>query len=87
MFNAEIFNIVTGKCPEVDIEIENQPIRSLIATGSQVSTISESFFLTILYDITRWMKVTGANDLPIPYIGYIEVDIKTRIHTYLRWEC
>jgi hypothetical protein len=31
----------------------------------------------ILYDITRWMKVTGANDLPIPYIGYIEVDIKT----------
>ena len=47
MFNAEIFNIITGKCPEVDIEIENQPIKSLIATGSQVSTISECFFLTI----------------------------------------
>jgi hypothetical protein len=44
VFNAEIFNIITGKCPEVDIEIENQPIKSLIATGSQVSTISESFF-------------------------------------------
>jgi hypothetical protein len=82
VFNAEILNNITGKCPEVDIEIENQLIKSLIDTGSQVSTISESFFNNllkqrpILYDITRWMKVTGANDLSIPYIGYIEVDIK-----------
>lgn len=48
VFNAEIFNNITGKCPEVDIEIENQPIRSLIDTGSQVSTISESFSNNLL---------------------------------------
>ncbi|VDI56998.1 Hypothetical predicted protein [Mytilus galloprovincialis] len=80
-FSTEIFNNVTGKCPEIDILIENQPVRSLIDTGSQVSTISETFFNSllekkpVLYDITKWMKVTGANDLPIPYVGYIEVDI------------
>ncbi|CAG2250379.1 unnamed protein product [Mytilus edulis] len=80
-FSTEIFNNVTGKCSEIDILIENQPVRSLIDTGSQVSTISETFFNSllekkpVLYDITKWMKVTGANDLPIPYVGYIEVDI------------
>ena len=58
VFNAEIFNNITGKCPEVDIEIENQPIRSLIDTGSQVSTIRHSchgitapFLSTYLFSI------------------------------------
>ncbi|XP_062613870.1 uncharacterized protein LOC134275617 [Saccostrea cucullata] len=30
-----------------------------------------------LIDVTKWMKVSDANHLPIPYIGYIEVVIDT----------
>ena len=30
-----------------------------------------------MIDVTKWMKVSGANHLPIPYIGYIEVEIGT----------
>ena len=26
-------------------------------------------------DSTRWLKVKGANHLPIPYLGYVEVDV------------
>lgn len=53
--------------------VENQTVTALIDTGSQVSTVTETYFNTllekkpILHDITKWMKVTGANDLPIPY--------------------
>ena len=28
-----------------------------------------------LIDVTKWMKVSGAIHLPIPYIGYFEVKI------------
>ena len=28
-----------------------------------------------LVDVTKWMRVTGANELDIPYLGYIEVNI------------
>ena len=54
----------------------------MVDTGSQVSTITEKFFQDLLQgnptlvDVTRWMKVTGANDLDIPCIGYVEVDIE-----------
>lgn len=29
-----------------------------------------------LTDVTKWMKVTGANELDIPYIGYVEVQVE-----------
>ena len=60
---------------------KNHTVTALIDTGSQVSTVTETYFNTllekkpILHGITKWMKVTGANDLPIPYLGYIELDI------------
>ncbi|CAC5380158.1 unnamed protein product [Mytilus coruscus] len=72
---------VKDKSPETEIVVENQSVIALIDTGSQVSTVTETYFNTllqkkpILHDITKWMKVTGANDLPIPYLGYIELNI------------
>ena len=70
-------------CPEVDIEVGGVMARSLLDTGSQVSTISETFFQHQLLgkneDITstaNWLKLTAANSLPIPYIGYIELDVQ-----------
>ena len=67
----------------VTVNIEGKPISCLIDTGSQVSTITESYFRDLLksepklIDVTKWMRVSGANHLPIPYIGYIEVEIDT----------
>ncbi|CAG2185999.1 unnamed protein product [Mytilus edulis] len=78
---SNIFKNIASKSPETEIVVENQSVIALIDTGSQVSTVTETYFKTllqkkpILHDITRWMKVTGANDLPILYLGYIELNI------------
>lgn len=54
----------------------------LIDTGSMVSTITESCFLQHFEPLGReklqscqWLQLRAANGLPIPYIGYMEVDI------------
>jgi len=71
-----------GYCPTTTVLIEGKEVNCLIDTGSQVSTVTETLFRNLLdavpklRDITKWMKVTGANNLPIPYLGYIEVDIR-----------
>jgi len=70
-----------SKCPEVEVLIEGVPCYCLIDTGSEVTTVTESFFNQYLKectvrDTTRWLKINAANSLQIPYIGYIEVDMQ-----------
>ncbi len=77
----KVLKKTVAKCPELTINIEGTPINCLIDTGSEVTTVSESFFRNLLlarpqlHDITKWMRVTGANNLDIPYIGLIEVQL------------
>lgn len=61
------------------------PGKTLLDTGSQVSTISESFFCDHLLgeneDTTstmKWLKLTAANSLSISYIGYIELAVQAK---------
>ena len=75
-----ILKRAVGQCPEVNILIEGQSVRCLIDTGSQVTTVTESLFNSlsdcILFkDVTKWIKITGANQLDIPCIGYTELDL------------
>lgn len=72
-----------GTCPEVNICIDGEPAQCLLDTGSNVSTLTESFFREHLHgedqDIhctAKWLKITAANKLPLPYLGYVELDIK-----------
>lgn len=72
-----------GKCPEVDICIGGVPVRCLIDTGSNVSTLAESFFREHLHGedqdlhcTAKWLKITAANKLPLPYLGYVELEIE-----------
>lgn len=72
-----------GRCPEVDIHIASVPVRCLLDTGSKVSMLTESFFREHLhgedkdmYCTAKWLKITAANKLPLPYLGYVELDIR-----------
>ena len=53
----------------------------LIDSGSQISAISETCYNEMLncqpsvIDTTKWLKLTAANGLDIPYLGYIELNI------------
>lgn len=72
-----------GKCPVVNIEIAGIPLKCLIDSGSNVSALTESFFRKHphgeddnIHNTTKWLKITAANKLPLPYLGYVELDIQ-----------
>lgn len=55
----------------------------LIDTGSMVSTITESFFAANFepwgqdrLQSCHWLRLSAANGLPIPYVGYMELDVE-----------
>lgn len=55
----------------------------LLDTGSMVTTITESFFLENFSHLSerelhqcKWLGLKAANGLDIPYLGYLELDIK-----------
>lgn len=73
-----------GKCPVANLSINGVSVACLLDTGSQVSTISESFFREHLsgedediLSTAGWLKLTAANGLDIPYLGYLELEVKT----------
>lgn len=56
----------------------------LLDTGSQVSTITEHFFKEHLagedkdmLPTSGWLRITAANGLDIPYLGYLELPVET----------
>ena len=66
-------------------------VRRLLDSGSQVSTITESFFnkhfrprRSKLLDTNQWLTLTAANGLEIPYIGYLELDFEAQGVTILQ---
>ena len=65
------------------MNIEGVPVSCLLDSGSEVSTITEEFFNTHfkpkgleLLSTSGWLKLTAANGLEIPYLGYFELDIE-----------
>ena len=71
------------ECPQTVVEFIGTVVKCSLDTGAQVSTVSEAFYKkhlsTIdLSDTTRILKLSAANKLQIPYLGYIEVDLKIK---------
>ncbi len=72
-----------GTCPMVDLKVRGVQVSCLLDTGSQVSTITEAFFREYLFgnesdvlSTSGWLKITAANGLDIPYLGYMELDVE-----------
>ncbi len=59
-------------------------MRCLVDTGAQVSTLTETFyrehFDTELMDVSTYIKITAANGLDIPYVGYFEPTVEIMGH-------
>ncbi|CAC5418434.1 unnamed protein product [Mytilus coruscus] len=61
---------------------------SLLDTGAQVSTMTESFYRNHmadfgdLVDITDMLRISAANGGDIPYLGYIECNLKALGYTF-----
>lgn len=71
--------LVGTKCT-AQIKIAERNCSCLLDTGSQVTTISESFYNQCLskhpiHSLNNLLNVEGANGQAVPYLGYIEVTI------------
>ena len=68
-----------GVCPETEVGIDNVKFKCLLDSGAEVSTMTESFFRNNLNeeltDVSDYLKITAANGLQIPFVGYMETNI------------
>ena len=71
---------VIGTCPEVEADFGNVKIQCLIDSGSQVTTVTESFYKEHMCDEplieSSWIRLSGANGIEIPSTGLLIVDVK-----------
>ena len=72
-----------GHAPTLEVKMGGIPVVCLMDTGSQVTTVTESFFKehlkTLAADVMdpkSWLVVRAANGIEIPYTGYIEIDME-----------
>ncbi len=80
---SEEFSKLVGKCRTVNVKMNGVNVVCLLDSGSMVTTITESFFLSHFANKgTRglrdcnWLGLTAANGLELPYLGYLELDIE-----------
>jgi len=71
---------LVGQIPEISCEINGKKCISLIDTGSQVTTLSYSFFQqhfpdVNLIDCSQLLRVEGAGGNRLPYHGYVDVNL------------
>lgn len=69
------YECLVGKCPIVDVLLGDVKVTCLLDTGSNVSTITESFFEQRFQPILKnceWLVLSAANGLGISYLGYFE---------------
>ncbi|CAH3179231.1 unnamed protein product [Porites lobata] len=86
-----VYERAVGSCPVTTVKLGGVHVRCLLDSGSQVSTIAESFFnkhfrprRSKLLDTNQWLTLTAANGLEIPYIGYLELDFEAQGVTILQ---
>lgn len=72
-----------SSCPHLNVDMGGVEVPSLVDTGSMVTTISESFFRQHFEPwgqerlrSCHWLQLRAANGLEIPYIGYLELEVK-----------
>ena len=70
-----------GTANEALVTLEGVPCMALLDTGSQVTTLAESFYQqhfkdAPLIDCTQLLKIEGAGGHAIPYLGYFSASVK-----------
>lgn len=74
---------IVGKTPTITARMEGVEVECLIDTGSIVTQVSEAFYKEKLesecgrvHGVGRMPTLRRANGLEIPYLGYLELDMR-----------
>jgi transposase InsO family protein len=79
--NGNDYRKLVGDANEADIKMDGKWCRTLLDTGSTVSTVCKSYFDEHLYShrinpVQDLLELEGAGGHSLPYFGYVEVDIE-----------
>ncbi|XP_059189929.1 uncharacterized protein LOC131972165 isoform X2 [Centropristis striata] len=79
--SPELLKQLVGPCTVVQLTMNGINVPSLLDTGSNVTTLTKSFFLSQFHsdqpkiNTCKWLNLSAANGFAIPYLGYVEVDV------------
>ena len=79
--NLAVFDSLVGPSCEANASLEGISCRALLDSGSQVTTIAKSFYMSQLADRipleeVSGFNVEGAGGQKVPYDGYVKVKVK-----------
>lgn len=79
--DSSVLNDLVGKANECNAFVDGHLCKALLDTGSQVTSISESFYRRYLshraiQSVNKLLKVIGVTGQNVQFLGYIELDIK-----------
>ena len=72
---------LVGEANECNAYVDGKQCKALLDTGSQVTSISESFFKQhlsgrVIQSVHKLLKVVGVTGREVPFLGYISVNLK-----------
>lgn len=78
--STRLLDRLVGNANESSVQVEGQLSRCLLDTGSQITTMSSSFYHNRLShiklnNIGDLLQVEAANGTTVPYLGYVEVEL------------
>ena len=83
--NGSFWERAVGRTPTLSIAVGGKEVEALLDTGSQVTTISEKMFresqLSMEPQLNGWFKLTAANGIGIPMLGYLITSVQVEDET------
>ena len=80
MGEVQLAGSLQGNCPQTSMWIAGVEVMAVIDTGSEISTIPESWYRANLSKLPlrklNWLSVKAANGLDIPYVGLVESTVR-----------
>ena len=79
-------NKLIGECPEIDAMFGDVPVRCLIDSGSQVTTITETYYNVHFKDKaltdSTWISLNGSHGLAIPTVGIFKTSVSIQANVF-----
>ena len=86
MDKSTVYEKAVGECPVVTVLLGEIYVTCPLDSGSEVSTITGEFFNEHFHHqgktflpTSNWLRLTAANGLEIPYVGYLELDLEALV--------
>lgn len=71
---------IVSACQTTTVLVNGKTVKAVLDTGSEVTILSKRCFYDLFGDTPlehiNWLKISSADDVEMPYLGYFEADIQ-----------